>query len=197
MRRRTAAALAGALVAASALGISSPAFAHNYVVSTTPEADSTITELPERFSVTTNAPLLDAFGDGSGFAIQIVDADGRYYGDGCVEVSGSTLSTAAALGEAGDYTLVWRIVSEDGHTVSDEFGFRWEPADDAEISTGSEAAPDCGGAATGDGEHPAGHPATAQPDADLGDVLWIGGAVLAVLAAGLITVLVLSRRRPE
>lgn len=197
MRRRTAAALVGVLVAGSALGIAFPAFAHNYVVSTTPEADSTITELPDRFSVTTNAPLLDAFGDGSGFAIQIVDAAGRYYGDGCVTVEGASLSTAAALGEAGDYTLVWRVVSEDGHTVSDEFGFRWEPADDAEISQGSATAPDCGGAATGGEEHEAEHPETPQADADLGDVLWIGGAVLAVLAAGLITVLVLGRRRPE
>ncbi|MGK2936409.1 MAG: copper resistance CopC family protein [Solirubrobacteraceae bacterium] len=185
------ATVVGMLVAWSALGIVSPAGAHNYLVSSTPAADSTITELPDRFSVTTNGPLLDAIGDGSGFALQVFDADGRYYGDGCVSVEGSSAYTDAALGEAGDYTLLWQVVSEDGHTISDRFGFRWEPADPGSISQGAPTAPDCGGTAVTPGETPA----ETREDAPLGDVLWIGGALLAVLIAGRTTVLILGRKR--
>lgn len=178
-----------ALVAVTAM----PAQAHNYLVATNPVADSTITELPPEFSVTTNATLLDLDGAGSGFAIEVIDADGLYYGDGCTTIVDATLSTAAALGPAGDYTLVWQLVSEDGHTVSGEFGFTWAPASDAVISEGSATAPNCGGEQTR-ATAPA-EPAPVRADAALGDVLWAGGAILAVLFAAGVTFFVLTRKR--
>ena len=126
-------ALFGVVVVAGAtlLG-AAPAQAHNFLVSSTPAADEVVTALPETFSVTTNGPLLDLSGTGAGFAIQVTDATGAFYGDGCMTVSGSTLSTPAALGAAGTYRFVWQVISEDGHTVSDEFTFEWAPAADAE-----------------------------------------------------------------
>ena len=90
---------ATALVAASVLAASA-AQAHNYPVSTNPAADSVITEVPDVFSVTTNEALLDLSGSASGFAIQVTDAAGLYYGDGCGVVDGGTYSSGATLGEA-------------------------------------------------------------------------------------------------
>lgn len=173
-----------------ALALPAAANAHDDLVDSTPGANATIDELPEVFSVTVNEPLLDLDGEASGFAIEVTDATGRYYGDGCLTVEGATLSTGAALGEAGDYTLTWQLVSEDGHTVSGSFGFTWTGEATA---AGSATPPDCGGTAV---REPASS-ATPAPreDARLGEVLWIGGALLAVLIAGLMTVLMLSRRR--
>lgn len=193
MFRRIAAAGGTLAIVAAVLVSAAPAQAHNYLVSSTPAANSTITELPATFSVTTNEALLDLTGDGSGFAIEVVDAAGLYYGDGCVSIVDATLSTGAALGEAGDYRLVWQLVSADGHTVSGEFGFTWDPAADAVRSPGSVDRPNCGGVAT---------PAPvvtavpqAHPAAQLGDVLWIGGAIVAVLVAALVTFLVATRKK--
>jgi methionine-rich copper-binding protein CopC len=142
-------ALGALVVVAPVLGAAAPAQAHNYLVSSTPAAGQTLTELPERFEVTTNGPLLTLGGSTGGFALQVKDAEGRFYGDGCVTVEGPTMSTAAALGAAGTYTVIWQVVSSDGHTVSDEFTFDWAPAAGQTASTGSATVPDCNGTAGG------------------------------------------------
>jgi methionine-rich copper-binding protein CopC len=195
-----------ALAAAVLLGTASSAQAHNFLVSSTPAADEVVTELPETFSVTTNGPLLDLSGTGAGFAIQVTDAAGSFYGDGCLTVSGPTLSTPASLGEAGAYRLVWQVVSEDGHTVSGEFAFEWAPASDVEPGVGVPAPPVCGvdgadGPADPTGVATPGADATEDPvtvpehtDATLADVLWIGVAILAVLGAAGMTLYVVGRR---
>ncbi len=197
-------ALAGAVV----LGTAAPAQAHNFLVSSTPTAGELVTGLPETFSVTTNQPLLDLSGNGAGFAIQVTDAAGNFYGDGCMTVTGATLSTPAALGDAGTYRFVWQVVSEDGHTVSDEFTFEWSPGPGFEPATGQAAPPVCGAAAPEEtptptaeattAPEPTATPIDAKPEhanANLTDVLWIGGAILAVLAAAAVTLMVVARRR--
>lgn len=206
MSRRSIAAMAALAVGVGLLGTAAPAQAHNYLAASTPQADSTISELPAAFSITTNEPVLDLAGDGSGFALQVKDASGRYYGDGCLAIDGSTVSMGATLGDAGPYTLVWQVISADGHPVSGEFAFSWAPAADAEPTVGESAPPVCGvtgvetATPTPEPAAPTAEPspeATTEPTAEnvpLGDVLWIGGAILAVLVAGLVTVLVVGRR---
>jgi methionine-rich copper-binding protein CopC len=201
--RGLALAAVGTLFAAgSVLGFVTPAQAHNYLVSSTPEAGSTLTELPDEFSITTNEALLDLSGTGAGFALEVVDSDGLFYGDGCVRVEESSIFTAAALGAAGEYTVIWQGVSEDGHTVSDEFTFEWAPATAAEPSVGSATAPACAGTtvsstagATDAGSASGTTPVTTQ--SSLTDALWIGGAVLAIVAAVVVTLLVTGRRKPR
>jgi copper resistance protein C len=196
--KRLAAVIVAALVAVAVLvsvqvlGLAAPALAHNYLVSSTPAEGETLTQLPAEFSVTTNESLLSLGGSVAGFALEVVDAEGLYYGDGCVTVEGATLSEAAALGGAGDYTLLWQLISADGHTVSGQIEFSWAPADGETLSEGSATPGTCG---TGEGPPVASEPQGGRPDADLGDVLWIGGAIAAVLIAGLVTFLVLTRRK--
>ena len=185
----------GAAVALGLLAVlltASPASAHNYLVDSTPTAGETLTALPEHFSVTTNEPLLDLGGDGSGFGIEIIDAAGLYYGDGCVTVEGPSVYTEPSIGEAGTYTLVYQVVSADGHTVSDEFTFDWAPGAEFAASAGSATPGDCNGLyARGDG---ADGPAAAA-SIDLGTVLWIGGALLAVGIAVVVTLIVLRPKK--
>jgi methionine-rich copper-binding protein CopC len=200
-------AVAGAVV----LGTAAPAHAHNYLVSSTPTAGELVTSLPETFSVTTNGPLLDLSGTGAGFAIQVTDAEGSFYGDGCMAVAGATLSSGASLGDPGTYRVVWQVVSEDGHTVSDEYTFEWSPGPGFEPATGQAAPPVCEGAGSESTQMPddaapspaddgADTPATApdRENANLADVLWIGGAILAVLVAAAAALIVVARRnRPQ
>ncbi len=194
----------GAIVVVSALGFAAPAQAHNYIVSSTPEEGGVLTELPEQFSLTTNGPLLDLSGDASGFALRVVDAAGLYYGDGCVTVSGSSMYLAAALGEPGDYLVQWQFVSEDGHTLSGEFGFTWAPASDTPVSEGSPTVPVCG-VVTEEATTPPESP-TPEDTPDVAapgdatsidpDLPWILGAVGILVIAAVVTVVLVRRRAP-
>ena len=188
--------VAGALAVAAALvlAVATPASAHDYLVSSTPEKNTTITEVPESFSVTTNEALLDLSKNGSGFAIEVTDPDGLFYGEGCVSIVDSTVSVGSSLGDAGDYQMLWQLVSADGHTVSGEVDFTWAPTADAVTSPGSATAPDCGGQAVAAPPESSTAPVV-RGDANLGDVLWVGGAIAAVLVAGAVTLFVATRRR--
>jgi methionine-rich copper-binding protein CopC len=201
-----------------AVGRVPAAEAHNYLVSSTPEAGSVLTELPPEFVITTNDVLLDFGGEntGSAGALEVQGPDDLYYGDGCVTVSGPSISTAAALGPAGDYTVIWRVVSTDGHPVSNQFAFTWQPDAGQAVSPGSTTPPVCASADDGSGEkgvdsgsESGGDPASAgsvgpgsdaearaASDAEFMSVLaWSGGAVVAVAAAVGVSLLVL--RRPK
>jgi methionine-rich copper-binding protein CopC len=183
-------------------GPASPASAHNSVISTTPAAGSVVTEQPGVFQVTTNDNLLNLDGLGSGMGMQISGptdaASPLYYGDGCTTVFGPTLEMKAQLGEPGEYTVVWQVVSTDGHTISGDFAFTWQPDPGQELAAGTATAPDCGGTVTGGStQTDAATPAPqGSENAALGDVLWIGGAVSAVILATVVTLVAVGRRKP-
>ncbi len=188
----------GALVvvaasAALALLPAAPASAHNYVVATTPAEGSTVTEQPGDVSLTTNDALLD-FGEST--VLQVVGPDGRHYETACAAVDGATAQVGAELGPAGAYTVVWQVVSTDGHPISGEFGFDWQPAAGQPVGAGADTPP-CGDSSGDDGAAPIEPPDESAPTPSvvpLGDVLWIGGGALALLAAALVTWLLIRRR---
>ncbi len=196
--RRIAILVAIAALASSAalLASPSPAQAHNDLVSSTPAAGEILTELPEQFAITTNEPLL-AIGGTGGFALQIRDAAGLYYGDGCVAVAGASMTATPALGAPGTYTILWQVVSEDGHSVSDDYTFTWAPVGESVSSQDSATPPDCHGTAQVSAPNPEGTAVAASREskADLGQLLWIGGGIAALLLAALVTFIVLGRRR--
>ncbi|SMG17666.1 hypothetical protein SAMN06296010_0803 [Agreia pratensis] len=195
----------GAL-AVGAIGQLPPASAHNYLVSSTPEAGSVLTVLPSDFVITTNDVLLDFGGGstGSAGALEVQGPDGLFYGDGCVTVAGPSISTAAALGPAGDYTVLWRVVSTDGHPVSNQFSFTWKPDAGQPASPGSTTAPVCptaadasgDGASTGSASGSDSSSVAETSDEEFVSVLaWGGGALAAVAVAVGVTLFIL--RRPK
>lgn len=183
--------------AALVLATASPAAAHNYVVDSTPAEGDTITDLPAEWSITTNEPMLALDGNEGAFAIVVTDADGLYYGDGCVNVEGDTMTAPAALGTAGNYTIALQMVSEDGHTLSEEFDFAYAPGSDAVVTAGSAEAPACGGSAVADEAAAVEQTSTAgdtEGDAVLTAVTWVlGGIVLSAVTAAIVAAL--RRRR--
>ncbi|WP_306232802.1 copper resistance CopC family protein [Agrococcus beijingensis] len=139
--------------------------AHAAVTGTTPADGAVMTEQPGTFSVTMNEELLTIEGVNSANQIQLTDAEGRFYGDGCTTVEGGTISLAAALGTAGDYTLTYQVVSADGHTIDGTVGFAFEPVAGQEGVSGLAAAPVCGVAAPVETEAGATDPAATEPAA--------------------------------
>jgi hypothetical protein len=199
-RRRTTLGVVAAvlLAAASVLGIAAPASAHNYLVSSTPAAGETLTKLPARFVITTNEGLLDLSGHGAGFAFQIKDAAGLYYGTGCVKVTGPSMSIAHAIGAPGKYTVIWQIVSADGHIVSNEYAFTWAPSAPVTSAKGFATPQNCGGKSGGAApkDPNLGTDTTTKPSANLGLVLGIGGGIVALGILLTVVLLVTSHRKP-
>ncbi|MBH0129323.1 copper resistance protein CopC [Salinibacterium sp. NK8237] len=206
MRRviRVGAAFGAVTLAALTLLVAAPAYAHNYLVESTPLEGETLTVLPDEFSVTTNDTLLDLADDGGGFAIQILDSEGGYYGDGCFTIRDATLSTGATLGEAGDYRMLWQLVSADGHTVSAEVDFTWAPEAEQVVTEPLSGPPACGGGTLEESTPPADSPDTAQDDADseaatadAGTIVLVGGAIALVLVAGVAIFLITAKRKKD
>lgn len=198
--RIAVAAVAAIVALIPVLGIAASAQAHNYLVSSTPKADETLTALPPSFVITTNDVLLNIDGKGAGFAIEVTDAAGKYYGDGCVSIEGPAMSMKSALGAAGKYRVTWQAVSTDGHTVSDVYDFTWQPPKSFAPAAGSLTAPDCNGTLSPQAKSSAGQGPSTSREADSGaleTVLWIGGAFLAVALAVILTLFfALRKKRP-
>lgn len=174
-------------------GAAGPASAHNQVTGTVPADGSVVTEQPGTFSVSTSDALLQAE-TGNAMVVSGPASDPRYYGEGCGVVTGGTLALDAQLGQPGTYTVTWRAISVDSHVISDSYEFEWAPSAGVPLAEGT-VEPSC--AAAGSGKNTAAPDAGSsgtEPAAALGDVLWIGGGVLAALVAVLLTVLLLRRK---
>jgi methionine-rich copper-binding protein CopC len=166
-RRPSRAALVAGVVGVGAAGLLalapvSSASAHDYVVSSTPaEGGTQSAELTEA-SITFNDVILDLSGTGSSNVLEVTDASGRHFEDGCSATSGATLSTGVALGAAGDYTMTYQAVSADGHTVSASLPFTWAPPAGASVAEGAATRPACDTSDEGAGADGAGQPAASE-----------------------------------
>jgi methionine-rich copper-binding protein CopC len=181
--RRVAVALVTAALIAGAVAAAAPANAHSGIVASTPEEGEVLTELPAEFSVTANETLLDLGGEGA-FALQIRDEGGLYYGNGCVRVVDETMSADAAIGPRGAYTMLWQVVSADGHPVSGEITFTWDPPADIDADPGASTAPMCG-RETGASQPP--------PDAGTLAGLPIVVTIAGILVAGAVVIAIVAR----
>ncbi|WP_292894280.1 copper resistance CopC family protein [Microbacterium sp.] len=121
-RRRTLpAVLAAAAVALAALLVpASPAFAHDELVSSDPSADAVLDALPAQITLSYSADILDSEG---ATVIQVTDAAGTSLTDGAPTVSGTVVTQGLAGTASGAVTVVWRVVSSDGHPIDGTFSF--------------------------------------------------------------------------
>ena len=124
--------------------------AHASVIGSTPTDGDVVTAQPSTFSVVMNEEILVVEGADGANAMQVTDASGLFYGDGCVSVDGDTVSLDVQLGEAGDYTMTFQVVSADGHAVSDTVDFAFDPAEGEAGEPGAAEAPVCGAPAETD-----------------------------------------------
>ena len=182
----------GALVPALVLS-AAPAGAHTSLASSFPAEGEALEAGPPQVE-------LDFAEDVSsvGLALVLTGPDGQLaLGEPAASGRPVTAPLAAAAG-AGRYTLDWRVVSADGHTVEGEFSFTWQPAEGFQAAAASDAPPVCGAAqASGEAAAPsASTEAPAESGAASGtDPMWVLGTVVAVGVVLFGTLLLLTRRR--
>jgi methionine-rich copper-binding protein CopC len=131
-----------ALAGAASTALATPAWAHDGLVSSTPAAGEVVTEV-SGLTLTFSEVLLDLGGGSNAFALRVSDVDENYYESGCITLDGSTVSSDAALGAAGEYEVLWQVVSSDGHPTSGSYSFDYQPSPGTPEASGSTSPASC------------------------------------------------------
>jgi methionine-rich copper-binding protein CopC len=101
----------------------SPAAAHSTLISSTPPANSSLTQLPLYVEVTFDEKLL-VLGSAKSNVLQVLDSSGREVDAGNSKVSGAILRVGITKRNlTGVFTVSWRVVSGDGHPAVDSYQF--------------------------------------------------------------------------
>ncbi len=183
------------LVAASSVSVP-PAAAHDQLVSTQPAAGERLTQSPAALTLTFSADVLDL-----GTTVVLRGADGTDVATGATTVTGPDVVVALPPLAPGDYTVVWRVVSVDGHPISGTFDFGVDGVAGSATPEPSSPAPSASATAlidtattssTSTGQSsPASPGNSGDGSAGPSTVVWAAvGAIVAVIAA----VLMLARR---
>ncbi|MEV8181404.1 MULTISPECIES: copper resistance CopC family protein [Micrococcaceae] len=110
---------AAALIPAFA---AAPALAHDALESTVPGVDATVAVAPSSVSLTLSNPPADSESLKLSL-ITVTDGEGKTVSDGQVTIQGPTLSTKITNGSSGQYKVLWRAVSSDGHPIEGNYAF--------------------------------------------------------------------------
>jgi methionine-rich copper-binding protein CopC len=181
-----------AVAAVAVLATAVPASAHDSLVHSTPAADERLATAPESITLTYSGDLLVLGDSTQGAVVLVVDADGRDWATGDLEVAGNTVTATVDPGmpDAG-YQVRWQVVSEDGHPISGTVPFT--------IGDGEPLTADAQTEAPTDADAPPYVPDPAVQTADETDggtrvlLVGAGGAALAAVAFVLYRIL----RRPR
>ena len=191
-RRAITAAAAALLLAAGGLLVASPASAHDELVSTDPAADTSLEALPAQLTLTFSGELAT---DPGATELQVTDASGAVLSDGDSVVEGTVVTQPLSGAASGLVTVLWKVVSSDGHPISGDFAFT--------VTAPPTPTPT---ATAGPSEEPTAEPTeepTAEPteapvpvDSSNPALPWIiGGLLLLALVGGAVAYLLVSRAR--
>lgn len=196
-RRLLPALLATVALAASAiLATAVPASAHDELVSSDPAAGATLDAVPAEITLTYSAEILAE--DGA-TQVQVTDESGASLTETGPVVSGTEVTQALSPEASGVVSVVWRVVSSDGHPISGDFTFTVPAAAPTPSETASStpsSTPSSSPSATAE--------QTATPDAtapaaeqtsDASPLPWILLVVVLLIVAGAIAYLFVARGR--
>ncbi|MFB7252188.1 copper resistance protein CopC [Microbacterium sp. NPDC056234] len=172
-----------------------PASAHDELVSSDPAAGSSVQTLPDELTMTFSAALIDSDG---GTAVVVMDAAGNDVTAGAPEIDGAVLIQPldAGAGTAGEYTVVWQVVSSDGHPTDGEFTFTATEAAQAPAETTSPHATETATPAETSSATPdAAAPETRDTDAPAAAWIWPVAILGILVVAGVLTWLIIRSRR--
>lgn len=195
-RRLTTLTAAGIIAGAAALGIASPAFAHDELVGTDLIANETNGTL-ESIQLSFSNSIIEV-----GTEIIVTSADGESVKEGAPIVAGPDVTQPLKKDLAeGQYSFAWRVVSSDGHPIDGAFDFTVKadgsadkadiavPEDDPRVATENEDHDHADGEDHGDTNEDSGLPT--------GAIIAISIGGVAVLAAVIATVIIGQRRRAQ
>ncbi|WP_037335499.1 copper resistance CopC family protein [Saccharomonospora piscinae] len=204
--RRLAALVTALAVALVGLAVTAlPASAHNVLISSAPAEGDELDTAPTEVVLTFDQPVQEADVN----EVALTGPQGDQWAEGTVTVDGDTVTAPLRpLGPAGEYVVGYRILSADGHPVSDEIRFTLTAPGPGEASGAPDTeVPGAGQGDSGDsgaeqqqqdgaapGEDGAEQDRTASED-DSGGVpvwVWLAGAAV-LLVAGLVVALRMGR----
>ncbi|MFV0320417.1 MAG: copper resistance protein CopC [Microbacterium sp.] len=110
------------LAAAAVFVFAAPAAAHDQLVGSDPGADATVAAVPEQVVLTLSAEVL---ADEGAAVVEVTDASGALVSTGDPVVAGVTVTQSldAAAAVEGEFEVVWKVVSSDGHPIDGAFVF--------------------------------------------------------------------------
>ncbi|THV30090.1 copper resistance CopC family protein [Glycomyces paridis] len=189
-RRAVPLLLAALLGGALALGSAAPASAHAALVSTDPEDGAVLAEAPAEVSATFSELL-----DGPSTEIAVTDPSGAVVAVADPSFDGDTFTLPMLYTTAGEYTVAFRVISEDGHRVDGQLAFTVESIPEGLYAPGSEPtaleeAPSSEAPEASDSEAAATTAAAADSDGD--DEESNTGATLAAILLGLLVIVVVG-----
>lgn len=119
MRARHSVLLGAAVIGVLILGSAAPASAHDELVGSDPAAGEVLQSLPDSVELTFSGELMAL-----GAIVEVRDADGVDHAAGDPEIDGTVVTVPVdPAGGDGSYSVVWRVVSSDGHPISGSVPF--------------------------------------------------------------------------
>jgi methionine-rich copper-binding protein CopC len=116
----------GLLLVLATFCLTNPALAHDELISTSPSPNATVSAGSIQVKLTfAEKPMDLPFGQGNLIAVALAE-NGEQLGPACARVDGTSLITSLNLDSSGEYKLLWRVASEDGHVNSGEYNFTVE-----------------------------------------------------------------------
>lgn len=184
----------------SSLATALAASAHAALTSMTPAAGSTVTVPPPAVVLRFSEPVSSSFA-----AVTVTDGAGASVVAGRPAVNGSTVTQPLRQLGSGTYSVTFRVVSADGHPVSDTAAFTVRPTPSASPSSTAASGSSAGPAGTTQPLSGASSAAPAATPPHAGDaasgpsptLLWTLAATLAVALAAGAVMLSRPRSRPE
>ena len=173
-----------------------PAAAHDSLIDSDPAAGSAVETLPTELTLTFSAAPIG--GEGS-TEVVVIDGDGNDVTAGDATLDGAmVIQPLASEAPAGEYHVIWKVVSSDGHPTSGEYSFTVTVGDDTAATEEPTAAPTT---AAPTAEQTAAPEPTSTPVSDSGDAdggspwVWVLAIVAVLVVAGVVAWIVVSRRR--
>lgn len=114
--------LIAGIVLLGSFAMASPALAHSDEVVTQPSAGETIEAGVIDLKITFVEDLLE-LGENEGSELLVTNANGAPALFTCPVAAKNVLSAKTAIAEPGEYTVIWRTVSMDGHPVEGSYSF--------------------------------------------------------------------------
>lgn len=115
--------LIAALTLFGPLAFASPALAHSDEVQTQPAAGETVEAGLIDLKLTFVEDLLE-LGQNEGSELLVTNENGAPALFSCPVAAKNVLSAVTAIAEPGEYTVIWRTVSMDGHPVEGSYSFK-------------------------------------------------------------------------
>lgn len=196
LRARLSALAAALLVAFGvALAAASPAQAHDDLIGSDPAAGAALDALPAQLTLTFSAGIA---ADEGASVVEVTDAAGTTLADGSPSVSDNVLTQPLAGEASGAVTVLWKVVSSDGHPISGEYSFTVAAAAPTPTETATPAPTET--AAPDETPAPSTAPTVAPEDAgsDAAAVWpWVLFGLIAAAAAGVVVYLLVARARRD